>query len=79
MEEIKQTIMEIAEDVIPNVDLTSSDKLVTNKIMDSLSIVTLVQELSIEFDVKFDLKTLKPENLDSLDAMAETIKGLMRL
>ncbi len=77
MEEIKQTIMEIAEDVIPNVDLKSSDKLVTNKIMDSLSIVTLVQELSIEFDVKFDLKTLKPENLDSLDAMAKTIKKLM--
>gem|GEM_PF-5700067 len=69
--------MEIAEDVIPNVDLKSSDKLVTNKIMDSLSIVTLVQELSIEFDVKFDLKTLKPENLDSLDAMAKTIKKLM--
>lgn len=73
---MKERILELCAEVLPQIDFTASDALVDDGILDSLSIVTLVSELSMEFGVTFDLDQLEPDNLNSIDAIVETVKSL---
>ena len=73
---MKEQILKLCEEVLPHIDFTASDKLVDDGILDSISIITLVSELSLEFDVEFDLDNLEPENMNSIDAIVETVKSL---
>ena len=73
---MKERILEILANALPQIDFTASDALVDDGILDSLSIVTLVSELSMEYGVLFDMEKLMPENLNSIDAIVETVKSL---
>ena len=73
---MKERILQILGEALPQIDFESSDALVDDGILDSLSIVTLVSELSLEYGVFFDLAELTPENLNSIDAIVETVKKL---
>lgn len=73
---MKEEILAILSEVLPNIDFTASDKLVDDGILDSISIITLVTELSTEYDVEFDLDQLEPKNLNSIDAIVETVRSL---
>ena len=75
---MKEKIVALLKDVLPQIDFTSSDSLVDDGILDSLSIVTLVSELSMEFGITFDMESLMPENLNSIDAIVETVKSLQK-
>lgn len=75
---MKERILEILGKALPQIDFEASDALVDDGILDSLSIVTLVSELSMEFDIIFDLNELTPENLNSIDAIVETIQKLQK-
>lgn len=77
-EEMKKKILELVEEVLPQIDFTASNSLVDDGILDSISIVTLVSELSMEFDVIFDMNELEPADLNSLDAIAETVLRLQK-
>ena len=77
-EEMKQKILALLEKVLPQIDFTSSDALVDDGILDSITIVTMVSELSIEFNVTFDLDELEAENLNSIDAITETVLRLQQ-
>ncbi len=74
---MKEKILQILKEVLPQIDFTASDRLVDDGILDSLSIITLVSELSMEFDVDFDLDQIEPENLNSIDAIVNTVNRLM--
>lgn len=73
---MKERILEILADALPQIDFEVSDTLVDDGILDSLSIVTLAAELSLEFGVIFDLDKLTAENLNSIDAIVDTVKEL---
>ncbi len=75
---MRERILELAAEVLPQIDLTASDSLVDDGILDSISIVTLISELSMEFGVIFDMEQLMPENLNSIDAIVETVKSLQK-
>ena len=73
---MKEKILNLLKEALPQIDFTASDSLVDDGILDSLSIVTLISELSMEFGVKFDMESLMPENLNSIDSIVETVKAL---
>jgi acyl carrier protein len=73
---MKERILEICSEVLPMIDFTESDRMIDDGILDSLAIVTLVTELSAEFDVEFDLDNLAPENMNSIDAIVDTVQKL---
>ena len=75
---MKERILELCAEVLPQIDFAASDALVDDGILDSLSIVTLISELSVEFGVTFDFDQLEPDNLNSIDAIVETVKSLQR-
>ena len=75
---MKERILELLSDALPQIDFTSSDSLVDDGILDSLSIIALISELSMEFGVTFDMENLMPENLNSIDAIVETVQSLQK-
>ena len=73
---MREKVLEICKEVLPRVDFEGATALIDDGILDSISIISLVSELSMECDVEFDLNTLQAENMNSLDAIVETIKSL---
>ncbi|WP_249030463.1 phosphopantetheine-binding protein [Tannockella kyphosi] len=73
---MKEQIIEILNTVNPGVDYEKETKLIDSRILDSLSIISLVSELSFAFDVEIDVMDLVPENLNSVDAIVELISEL---
>lgn len=73
---MREQIIEILESIHPGVDYGTEKKLIDARILDSLSIIALVSELSFAFDVEIDVMDLVPENLNDVDAMVSLIHEL---
>ena len=76
--EYEKRIKTVFSKVLPQVDYENCDSLVDDGILDSLSIVILLSELTLEFGVFFDIAELAPDNLNSVQAIADTIKVLVK-
>ena len=74
MDETRQTLLEILEDLHPDIDFETEDQLIEGNILDSFDIVTLVTEIGDSFDVEITAGELVPENFHSLEAMVELIE-----
>ena len=74
---MKEKILAIFAEALPQIDVNSSAALVDDGYLDSLSLITLISELSMEFGVNFDMDDLMPENFNSVDAIEETVRRLM--
>ncbi len=73
---MRNQIIDILNNVKPGVDYENEKKLVDSKILDSLSIIALVSELSFTFDIDIDVMDLVPENLNSVDDIVKLIGDL---
>ncbi|MBQ6041006.1 MAG: acyl carrier protein [Oscillospiraceae bacterium] len=76
MNEIRGTIIEILQDLHEDVDFENETRLIDDKILDSFDIVTLISELSNEFDVTIPADKIIPENFNSADALTKMITEL---
>lgn len=72
---MKEKILALLEDVLPQIDFTG-DALVTGGKLDSLSLVTAIGELSMEFGVNVPYEEITPENFNSLDAIVRLMERL---
>lgn len=69
-------LMEILEELRPDVDFELETGLIANGILDSFDIVSLVAELNDTFDIEIKPNHLIPENFNSAEAMMELIEQL---
>lgn len=73
MEELLQALQRVNN----KIDYTSSDKLVTDKIIDSIDMTSILAELEDTFDIEIDMEYIVPENFDSVEAMWNMVQELM--
>ena len=71
-----EELLEILEELRPDVDFASEKALVTGNILDSFDIISLVGKLNDEFDITIRPANLVPENFDSAEAMLALIEKL---
>ena len=71
-----EELMEILSDLRPDVDFENETKLVTDGILDSFDIISLVSTLNDEFDITIRPANLVPDNFNSAEAMLELIEKL---
>lgn len=79
MEEIKQKIKSILNEIIPDVEddvLENNKELVHSGVLNSFSIVMLIGELSDEFDIEISPQEIVYENFDSLDGLTKMVERL---
>ena len=73
---MRTEILEILEEMHPDVDFETCTSLVDDKVLDSFDIVTLIGELNDAFDISVPAEAIKPENFNSLDALTEMVRRL---
>ncbi len=77
MSEVKEGLIEILEELHPEVDFESETALVDDGILDSFDIVTLVAEISDNFDVELSAVHIVPDNFNTVNAMIALIEKIM--
>lgn len=71
-----EELLEILENLHPEVDFSDCDTLIDDKILDSFDIITLVTEINTEFGVAIPAEELVPENFNSAEALYDLIERL---
>ena len=71
---MKDEILEILESAVPSVDFLESDTMMDDGLLDSLTIVQIIGELSMEYDIEFVFEDLVPENFNSLDNIVALVR-----
>ena len=69
-------LLQILSDLHPDIDFETEDKLIDNHILDSFDIVTLIMEISENFDVTITAEYIVPENFNSAKALWDLISKL---
>ena len=69
-------LLEILNELHPDVDFTKQERLIDDAILDSLDIVSLISEISEVFGVTITAKDIVPENFNSADALHKLIQRL---
>ena len=69
-------MLTILRDMHPDVDFETQEHLIDDMILDSLDIVSLISEISEEFDVTITAKDIIPANFNSAKALYELIQRL---
>lgn len=69
-------LLEILNDLHPDVDFNTEDGLVDNGILDSMDIVSLISDIKETFDVTITAKDITPENFNSASALYQLIQQL---
>ena len=71
-----ETLMEILNELRPDVDFEVEKGLIAEGILDSFDIVALVGELNEEFDIEITPIHLVPENFNSAEAIYALVEKL---
>ena len=68
-----EKLLNILNDLHPDVDFENNESLIDDGILDSLDIVSLVTEIYAEFDVTIPAEEIVPENFNSAKALMALI------
>jgi len=68
-----EKLLEILEDIRPDLDFTKETRLIEDSVIDSFDVVTIVTEINEVFGVSINAADLDAENLNSAAAMWELI------
>ena len=69
-------LIEILENLHPEVDFDTCTTLIDDKILDSFDIITIISEINEEFDVVIPAEEIVPENFNSAQALYDLVKKL---
>ena len=73
---MRDTILEILEDIGEDVDFDTCETLIDDGILSSLDIIQLIGALNDEFDIYIPATEIIPENFNSVNAMAAMVARL---
>lgn len=71
---MREQLIKILDEILPGIDLTISDTLVDDGILDSLAITAIISEISLEFGISIPFEELESRNFNSIDAIIDLIK-----
>lgn len=71
-----EEIIEIIKGLRPTADIDENTRLLDDHIIDSLTMIQLIGELSDEFDVEIEAQDIVPENFETVAAISKLIERL---
>ena len=71
-----ETLIEILNEIRPDVDYENCTTLIDDHILNSLAIISLIAELEDEYDITIPTSQIAPKNFNSAKAMWELITSL---
>ena len=73
---MKEQLMGVLEEIRPDVDFENEKQLITDGVLDSFDIVSLVTALNDEFDIEIEVGNMVPDNFNSIEGMMALIEKL---
>ena len=73
---MKEKVLTLLQQELPDIDFTTDAELVSDGILDSLSITTIIAALTMEFGVTIPYEDIVEENFNSVDALTAMVKRL---
>ena len=64
------------ESNFPHINFDAEKQLMTNGILDSMSMVTIIMELENLFDISVTMEYIQPANFESVETMWEMVEEL---
>ena len=71
---MREQVLEILLDVVPDVDFENEEDLVAGKVIDSFAVVAMVNELNDALDIDIPSREILPENFYSLDTIVKLVE-----
>ncbi|MFR5876190.1 MAG: acyl carrier protein [Eubacterium sp.] len=71
-----ETIIEIIKELKPGAVIDENTRLIDDKILDSLAMISLIAELGDEFDVEITAQDIVPENFETVSSIYKMIERL---
>lgn len=71
-----EQLMEILNDVQPDVDYENCTTLIDDELLDSFAILSIVSELEEAYDIEITPVDIVPENFNSAKSLWEMVKRL---
>ncbi|MFI3213050.1 MAG: acyl carrier protein [Eubacteriales bacterium] len=71
-----EELLQILEELHPDVDFETEEHLIDGMILDSFDIVTLISEIHEVYDITIDAKRIIPENFNSAKALYALIQEI---
>ena len=72
-----EKLINILLELHPDVDFEKEESLIDDMILDSFDIISLISEISDEYDVTIPAESIIPENFNSAKKLYELITKLM--
>ena len=63
------------EEACPGIDFENETDLVDDEVLDSLDIITIIQNMIFTFDVEIDVEDIEPENFNSFETIYELLES----
>lgn len=71
---MREKVLDILLDVVPDVDFENEVDLIAGKVIDSFAVVAMVNELNDELDIDIPSREILPENFYSLDTIVALVE-----
>lgn len=71
-----EQLMNLLTELDDSIDWQNETSLISNQILDSFAIVSLIAELESTFDIQIEAREMIPENFNSLAAMHAMVSRL---
>ena len=71
-----EELLEISQDINPDVDYETEDNLIDGKVLDSLSIIQMINEICETFDIEIGPKWMRNENFNSAQKIWDMIQAI---
>ena len=71
-----EKLLDILSQIRSDIDYENENALVDDGILDSFDIVSIVSELSMEYDIDISIDDMTAENFNSAEAMLEMISRI---
>ncbi len=72
-----EELLEILEDICPDVDFEAEDRLVDDKVIGSFEILSIISEISDTYNITLTPAEIIPENFNSASALWDMIQRLV--
>jgi acyl carrier protein len=73
---MREEVLLFLEKLLPQVDFRNNTSLVDDEILDSLAMVTIIAEMSMEFDINIPYEEISADNFNSVDAITAMVQRL---
>lgn len=73
---MEKQILELLSEEFPEIDFTSSEELVDDGILDSMTITGIIATLSMEFGIEIPYEEIIEENFNSIAGLAKMVEKL---